>query len=207
MRIILASKSPRRRKLLEMLGLEFEVMPSKVDEERFKGREMDPAMLARKLARLKAEEVASRTGAATGPSGDEGGALVIGADTLVSFRGRIIGKARDTEDAFRLLNSYSGDSHEQITGICIINTRTGKVLEDHDVTRGFVRELSEEEVRRYVRSGEPMEGAGGYTPRAHPMLFTRFEGSWTNVIGLPMGRFVPLLGEALKERDSARPGR
>jgi septum formation protein len=153
-------------------------------------------MLARRLARLKAEDVASRVMSNSRSMG-KSGAVVIGADTLVSFRGRVIGKARDREDAIRTLRGYSGKVHEQITGICLINTKTGKVVEDHDVTRGFVRKLSEKDIESYVQTGEPMQGAGCYTPRAHPMLFERFEGSWTNVVGLPMERFVPLLGKVM----------
>ncbi|MCK4714003.1 MAG: Maf family protein, partial [Candidatus Aenigmarchaeota archaeon] len=74
----------------------------------------------------------------------------------------------------------------------------GKVVEDHDVTRGFVRKLSEKDIERYAATGEPMQGAGCYTPRAHNMLFERFEGSWANVLGLPMEKFVPLLGEVMR---------
>ncbi len=206
MRIILASKSPRRRALMEMLGLDFEVIPSLVDEERFKRGENNPYRLARRLARLKAEDVAARIMSdAPGKKGEEE-ALVIGADTLVSFQGRVIGKAGSREDAVRTLAGYSGKEHEQITGICLINTRTGKAVEDHDVTKGFVRVLSDRDIEDYAATGEPMEGAGCYTPRAHTMLFTRFEGSWTNVVGLPMGKLVPLLGKALEQGSSSPAG-
>jgi septum formation protein len=188
MRIVLASKSPRRKLLMGMLGLDFEVIPSQVDERAVE--ESDPVRLARRLARLKAEDVAGRL---------DGKALVIGADTMVSFQGRAIGKARDRDDATRILKGYSGREHEQITGLCIINTKTGKVLEGHDVTRVMCREMSDDEIKAYVETGEPMEGAGAYTPRAHPMLFERIEGSWTNIVGLPMERLVPMLGEALRD--------
>jgi septum formation protein len=187
MRIILASRSPRRKLFMGMLGLEFEVIPSQVDENSV--RESDPVRLARRLARLKAEEVAKRAG---------GDAVVIGADTMVSFEGRVIGKARDREDAVRILRGFSGKAHDQITGLCIINTRTGKVLEDHDVTRGLVRKLRDGDVEEYVKTGEPMDGAGAYTPRFHTRLFERIEGSWTNIVGLPMEKLVPMLGEALR---------
>ena len=196
MRLILASKSPRRKLFMEMLGLEFEVMPSHVDENQVKCEESDPYRLARKLARLKAEDVVKRI-ESDNRSGGTPRAVVIGADTLVSFQGRVIGKARNREDAVRTLMGYSGKVHEQITGICMINTKTGKVVEDHDVTRGFVRKLSEKDIERYAATGEPMQGAGCYTPRAHTMLFERFEGSWANVVGLPMEKFVPLLGEVM----------
>jgi septum formation protein len=188
LRIILASKSPRRRLFLEMIGSGFEVVPSYVDESSV--NESDPVKLAEMLARMKAEDVAGRI---------EGDAIVIGADTLVSFEGKVIGKARDREEAFRVLKGYSGKMHEQVTGICLINTRTGKVVVDHDVTKGFVRRLSDQEIREYVDTGEPLEGAGCYTPRFHAMLFKRIEGSWTNVVGLPMEKFVPLLGEVMRE--------
>jgi len=188
MRVVLASKSPRRKLFLEMLGLEFEVIPSRVDESSVE--ESDPVRLTRRLARLKAEDVARRAG---------GDAVVIGADTLVSFEGRVIGKARDKGDAIRILKGYSGREHEQITALCIINTRTGKVLEEHEVTRGLCREMSDEEIKAYVETGEPMEGAGAYTPRFHTRLFESIEGSWTNIVGLPMEKLVPMLGEVLTE--------
>ena len=187
MRIVLASKSPRRKLFLEMLGLDFEVVPSQVDERSVE--ESDPVRLAMRLARLKAEDVARRV---------EGDAVIIGADTLVSFQGRVIGKARDREDTFRILKGYSGREHKQITGICIINTGTGKVLEGHEVTRALCREMSDKEIKEYVETGESMEGAGAYTPRAHTMLFQRVEGSWTNIVGLPMEKLVPMLGKALR---------
>ena len=187
MRIILASKSPRRKLFLEMLGLDFEVIPSRIDEKAVK--DDDPYRLARRLARLKAEDVAARL---------EEDAVVIGADTLVSFQGRIIGKARDREDAVRTLKDYAGKVHEQITGICIINTKTGRMWENHCVTKGTVRSLDDNDVEKYVETGEPLEGAGCYTPRAHAMLFKKINGSWTNIVGLPMEVFVPMLGEAMR---------
>lgn len=187
MRIVLASRSPRRRLFLEFLKMGFEVIPSEVDEGAVS--ESDPVRLARKLARLKAEDVARRV---------EGDAVVIGADTLVSFEGRVIGKARDRDDAVRILKGYSGKPHEQITAICLINTRTGRVLEEHDSTRAVCRDLSEEEIEAYVETGEPLDGAGAYTPRAHVMLFEEIDGSWSNIVGMPMEKFIPLLGEAMK---------
>jgi septum formation protein len=187
MKVVLASKSPRRKWLMEMLGVEFEVIPSSVDERAL--REEDPVKLAKMLARLKAEDVAQRIG---------GDSLVIGADTLVWFEGNIIGKAGDEKNAVRILSGFSGKEHEQITGLCIIDTKTGRMWQDHEVTKARVRTLKKEDVERYASTGDPMEGAGGYTPRGHIMLFERIEGSWTNIIGLPMEKFIPLLGEALK---------
>jgi septum formation protein len=188
MRIVLASRSPRRKWFMEMLGLDFEIIPSQIDETSV--NEDNPVSLAKKLARLKAEDVARRV---------DGEAVVIGADTLVSFEGRVIGKARDKEEAFRILKGFAGKEHEQITGLCIINTKTGKVLEDYEVTKAFVRELSDEDIRAFIETGEPLEGAGAYTPKAHVMLFERIDGSWTNIVGLPVEKFVPMLGDALNK--------
>jgi septum formation protein len=70
---------------------------------------------------------------------------------------------------------------------------------DHDVTKARVREISDKEIEGYVQTGEPLEGAGCYTPRAHTMLFSGFEGSWCNVVGLPMGKLIPLLGEVMRD--------
>ena len=193
MRIILASKSPRRKAFMEMLGMEFEVIVSDVDESEAKKEITDPVELAKTLAKLKAEDVAKRV-----KEEDQEDAVVIGSDTLVSFDEKIIGKARDAEDAVNVLKGYCGKEHAQVTGICLINTRTGKVIVDHDETVSRVRELSDREIQEYVDTGEPLQGAGCYTPKAHPMLFDRIDGSWTNVVGLPMSKFVPLLGKAMR---------
>ena len=196
MRIILASKSPRRKMLFGFLGIDFDVIPSEVDEDSVDER--DPVELTKKLARMKAEDVADRIKGESRPEG-QGDAIVIGADTLVSFEGKIIGKARDREEAFRVLKGYSGKEHEIITGLCLINTRTGKIVEESHVTKNVHRRMDDREIRDYVSTGEPLEGAGCYTPRAHMMLFREIQGSWTNILGLPMNRFVPLLGEVMRE--------
>jgi septum formation protein len=188
MKIILASRSPKRKEFLEMLGLEFEIIPSRVDERSVK--ESDPVKLAKRLARMKAEDVAKRL---------DGEAVVIGADTLVSFNGRIIGKARDRDHAYSVLKEFSGKEHQQITGICIINIKTGKTLQDHSVTKIMVKDLNEDEIESYIQTGEPMEGSGCYTPLAHMMLFDKIEGSWTNIVGLPMEIFIPLLTKSIKD--------
>jgi septum formation protein len=192
MKIILASKSPRRKIFLEMLGLEFEVIPSQVNERKVKDMIRNPVELATTLAEMKAQDVADRLK-------PNDGAIVIGADTLVSFEGRVIGKARDKDDAENILAGFRGKEHTQITGICLINTRTGKKLVDHEETRALVRNMSNGEIRDYVDTGEPLEGAGAYTPKAHTILFERIYGSWTNIVGLPMGKFVTLLGDVQRE--------
>ena len=192
MRIILASKSPRRKIFLDMLGIEFDVIPSRVDESKVKDQIRNPVELATTLAEMKAQDVTDRL-----RPGEE--AIVIGADTLVSFEGRVIGKARDKEEAEVILARYRGKEHTQITGICMINTMTGRKVVDHEETRALVRNMSNGEIRDYVDTGEPLEGAGAYTPKAHTMLFERIYGSWTNIVGLPMGKFVVMLGDIQRE--------
>jgi septum formation protein len=186
MRIILASKSPRRRDLIGMLGLEFEVIPSNVDESVV--QEKDPIELVRTLAKMKAEAVAKNAK----------DAVVIGSDSLVVFQGRVIGKAPSKEEAIKTLESYSGKEHEVITGLCLINTKTGRVIQDHDLTKVLCRSLSRQDVLDYVETGAPLDGAGCYTAPVHHILFEKIEGSWTNMSGLPMEKFIVLLGDIMK---------
>lgn len=184
MKIILASKSPRRKALLEQLGLDFEIMPSHEDEKSI--TENDPRKLVRKLAELKAQSVAKNLG---------GGNLVIGADTIVYLDGKIIGQPRDEEEARAMLRLLSGKTHEVFTGLCIINTKTGEKLFDTTRTLVTFRELSEKDIEECLKIKISLTGAGSYTPELYSRIFQRLEGSYNNVVGLPTERLIPMLRE------------
>ena len=187
MQIILASGSPRRRELMEMLCPEaLRIIPA-VGEER-----ADPALppdeLVKVLSRHKAEEVAALH---AGP-----GDVVIGADTVVALDARILGKPKDQAQAREMLRSLSGRAHSVYTGVTVI--RDGAALSHAEHTRVFFRPLSDGEIDRYIATGEPMDKAGAYGAQGWASLFVeRLEGDFFNVMGLPLcalGKLLKQLG-------------
>jgi D-tyrosyl-tRNA(Tyr) deacylase len=191
--IVLASASPRRRALLEELGLRFDVEPTDVDEEA--ELPADPKEQARVLAERKARAAAAK----------RKDALVIAADTIVVLGGRVYGKPRSTGEAVRMLTELSGREHVVHTGVCVrapgAGRYHGRVVSTH-VT--FVS-LGAEEIRRYVATGEPMDKAGAYAIQGRGALLVEgIRGDWSNVVGLPVGATIDLLEEALRVGQTAR---
>ena len=172
-KIILASASPRRRDLLASLGLEFEVYVTDVDES--VTGDVAPAELVGVLARRKAEAAA-----AVFPD-----AIVIAADTVVSTPdGKILGKPRDDADAERMLRRLSGGRHTVETGVCVISDQTAAV--EVVATDVFMRDMTDEEIGDYIRTGEPRDKAGAYGIQGLGGVFvTRIEGEYFNVTGMP----------------------
>jgi septum formation protein len=185
MKLLLASNSPRRIELLRNAGFDFEVIPSDIDEGAPNPEEL-PEDYARRLARAKALHVAART-----PSGS----LVLGADTIVTINGLILGKPSGPFDATRMLRMLSGQTHEVITAICLVRAPDQIAALKHETTFVTFRELNEEEIRAYVASYEPFDKAGAYAVQGLASKFvTRISGCYFNVVGLP----VSLLYEILK---------
>lgn len=184
-KIILASGSPRRRELLEMLRVkDLLVIPARGEE--LAHPELAPDALVRELARCKAAEVAA---AHAGPED-----AVIAADTVVVLDGAVLGKPRDKADAARMLRSLSGRSHTVFTGLCVM--RGGRVLSHAEESRVYFRPLGEDEIGRYIATGEPMDKAGAYGAQGFASLFVeRLEGDFFNVMGLPLCA----LGNLLKQ--------
>ena len=187
MQIILASGSPRRKELMEMLcpgGVR--IIPA-VGEER-----ADPALppeeLVKALSRQKAEEVAA---AHAGPDD-----VVIGADTVVALDGAILGKPKDQADAARMLRALSGREHSVYTGVTVI--RGAETLCHTEQTLVHFRALEEDEIARYIATGEPMDKAGAYGAQGWASLFVeRLDGDFFNVMGLPLcalGKLLKQLG-------------
>jgi len=184
MRIILASASPRRRELLRQIGIDFTVDPADVDERVLPGE--SPEAYAVRVALDKARIAAQRAG--TG--------VVIAADTIVVLDNAILGKPSDDEDAERMLTMLSGRTHQVITGMAIMDPAAGKTLTRSSTTNVLFRDLSPDEIRWYVRTGEPLDKAGAYGIQEKGSLFiSRIEGCYFNVVGLPLS----LLGEMLLE--------
>lgn len=181
-RIVLASASPRRRELLASAGIEFDVSPGDVPEDPLPGEMPGDHVL--RLAREKACEVAARMD----------GRFFIGADTIVLCDGEIMGKPRDEADAARMLNKLSGIPHEVITGFAVYDREREIILCDSVTTRVFFKKLRDDEIEEYVASGCPMDKAGAYAIQggaAH--MVERIEGSYTNVVGLPLCEVVEAL--------------
>ena len=185
MRMILASASPRRRELLEMLRVEgLEIVPA-LGEER-PDPHLAPAELVQALSRQKAAEVAARCG--------DPEAVVIGADTVVALSGAVLGKPRDARDAERMLSALSGRTHAVYTGVTV--RRGDTVRSAAERTLVTFRTLEAGEIARYIATGEPMDKAGAYGAQGLASLFVeKLEGDFFNVMGLPLC----LLGKLLKE--------
>lgn len=175
-KIILASGSPRRKELLEQIGVSFEII--KAEGEEVLTTDI-PAEAVRELSRQKAREVADRT------DGD----VVIGADTVVAAEGRILGKPKDQEDAVRMLELLQGKEHEVLTGVTLILKESGREICFAEETKVRVYPMTEGQIRAYVESGEPMDKAGAYGIQGRFAAYVSgIEGDYNTVVGLPVGR-------------------
>ena len=184
-RLLLASASARRRELLRRAGVEFQTEIAQVQE--FTGKGISARELCLLNAQLKATEVAARF-----PD-----RIVLGADTIVSFNGRIFGKPRDAAEARAMLEELCGRIHEVLTGVCLVHRSQGKLCRFTDSTRVKFRARREVDLDDYLRSIDPLDKAGAYAAQEdHGRLIECVEGSMSNVIGLPVERVVM----ALKER-------
>lgn len=183
MRLVLASKSPRRIALLKELGLPFEIIPSQCPEKSDKKR---PAARVKELAIQKAFDVARKYP----------GAVVIGADTLVYCKGEIIGKPKDRADALRILRKLNGSWQLVYTGVCVMNLEEQKMLFGHDVSKCKARTLSEAELEHLA--GKHMDKAGAYAVQdTEDPFIERIVGSRSNVVGFPVEFFQKLFKEFL----------
>ncbi|WP_026843276.1 Maf family nucleotide pyrophosphatase [Citrifermentans bremense] len=180
--IVLASASPRRSELLESAGIQFRVVPADINEEPFPGEE--PVDHVQRLAEGKARAAAELAE----------GRFFLGADTIVLCDGEIMGKPKDAADAKRMLKKLSGVPHEVVTGFAIYDReRKGAVVEAIR-TKVFFKKLRDEEILDYIATGCPFDKAGAYAIQggaAH--MVQKIEGSYTNVVGLPLCEVVDAL--------------
>lgn len=183
-RIILASQSPRRRELLENIGLEFEVKvdnsPEIVDET------MEIEEIVKCLSAKKAENVSKTL--------DNEDCVVIAADTVVAFEDRILGKPKDEKDAKNMLKILSGNVHFVYTGISVLDNKTGKCISDFEKTKVRFREITDSEINSYIKSGEPMDKAGSYGIQGLGSVFVeKICGDYFNIVGLPISKLCGIL--------------
>ena len=175
MRIILASQSPRRRELLERVGIkDFAVAAPNVDESVEPG--LAPAEMVERLSLRKAEAAAEKA---------EPEALIIAADTVVALDGAVLGKPGDEEEAFAMLSALSGREHHVYTGLTVWQGE--RRVTQHEETAVVFRTLGPEEIRGYIATGEPMDKAGAYGIQGRCAAFIReIHGDYNNVVGLPV---------------------
>lgn len=189
---ILASASPRRRELLSELIEKFEIIPAKGEEKTEDG--LPPKALVTELAKQKAREVAALPLAK--------GKIVLGADTVVAFGNKILGKPKNEADAFSMLSMLSGKTHEVYTGVCLIYpTSEGvKELALADCTCVTFNKLSDEEILAYIATGSPMDKAGAYGIQDGGLVES-IQGSFSNVVGLPVELVKSMIERIKEERE------
>ena len=180
--IVLASSSPRRRALLEQMGIPFITRVQSADEHTDEPPERAVGLLAERKARAVAEQLA--------------GGLVLGADTLVALDGRALGKPRDAEDAREMLGKLSGRVHDVYTGVCLLDAATGRTAVHVERTAVTFRALAEAEIAAYIDGGEPMDKAGAYAIQGGAGAFvSAIEGSYSNVMGLPVEALTQMMAD------------
>lgn len=187
LKIFLASKSPRRRKLLKQLGIKFKSFSVDLHEEILDGEH--PAKTVKRLALHKLETTCKKV-----KSG-----IVITADTIVVLDKEIIGKPKNEKDAFNILSKLSGKTHSVYTGFAVSNLKNGKRIVEHELTEVTFRKLFPKEIRDYIKTGSPMDKAGAYGIQDDfgAVFVERINGCYYNVVGLPLASLYKSLLKVL----------
>lgn len=187
MRIILASKSPRRKELLDLMNLKYEVICSNADETFEEG--LDIIEQSKRLGYIKAKTVFNET---------EGNRIVIGSDTMVLKDGKIYEKPKDKEDAIRMLEELKNGKHRVITSLCVLAEKSGKFLKfvDYDMAEVFLKDMSREEIEKWVEEDNPIDKAGAYAVQSRFAVFIeKINGNYNTVVGLPIHKLYDILKE------------
>jgi septum formation protein len=186
-RVILASKSPRRTELLKKIISHFEVEVSNIDEN-LNGR-LSPHELAVKLSQLKAQNISQHL--------NEG--LIIGADSIVVLNDTILGKPKDYVDAVEMLNKLSGKTHQVITGFSVLKKAEQQLVSDYAKTDVKFRELTSQEIQQYIKEKKPFDKAGSYGIQDEAGLFVeKIDGCYFNVMGLPITKLYLVLKDMIE---------
>lgn len=176
--IILASQSPRRQELMKLTGLEFTVKPSDADET--VSQSLSPEETVKFLSMKKALALKNEND------------IIIGADTVVSIDGKILGKPKDDKDAYNMLKLLSGRTHSVFTGVTVIKNEKSETFSCE--TKVTFYPLSDEEIKEYVKTGEPRDKAGAYGIQQRGGLFVeKIEGDYNNVVGLPVAQLLRVI--------------
>lgn len=187
-RIILASASPRRKELMALAGFEFEIKVSH-KEERYQST--SPDEIVKELSLMKAEDISKQVEAKD--------VVIIGADTVVAYQGKTLGKPQSKEDAFGMIKSFQGNKHQVYTGVAILkyDSNGNKTILNHAVkTDVYVNSMTEEEIWNYIESDNVMDKAGAYGIQGKFAIHVeKIEGDYYNVVGLP----ISFIYEALKD--------
>ncbi|MEW5768663.1 MAG: nucleoside triphosphate pyrophosphatase [bacterium] len=198
-KLILASSSPQRAKLLKQIGLDFETVFPGMEEKTW--RATNPSEYAMERAIAKAVEVASKV--------KEG--IILGADTIVTYQGEIIGKPVSRIEASRMLHQLQGTTHEVITGLALVEAKSRHRLTDYVVTEVTMKSLTEQQINNYVSTGEPLGKAGGLDVAGRGAIFIeKIRGCFYNLLGLPLAKLADMLtefsGSRRPPRNFRRPG-
>lgn len=184
MTVILASASERRKELLQRILKDFKIIISDFDEASVSYID-DCAEYVKDIALGKAKSVASKI---------DNPCFVIGCDTIVYHKGKVLGKPKNEKEAYDMLMALSGDKHEVYSGVAIIDTKTQNVVQDYVCTEVYFSKLSMEQVMSYINSGEPMDKAGAYGIQGNGGVFVeKIQGCYYNVVGLPLNKLYFLL--------------
>jgi len=184
-KIILASASPRRKELLKSMGLEFEVIPSEV-EENIENKSFSLELIEN-LAAEKAADIANKIKFLS---------IIIGSDTVVVINNKILGKPKDKKDAFHMLKMLSGNTHQVISAIAVIDTETAITLKDSVVSDVTFKQLSDEEINAYIETIEPMDKAGAYAIQGLAGMFVKsINGCYSNIVGISVFKLAEMLKE------------
>lgn len=185
MKVILASASPRRKELLEMIGIKFETIISNVEENLIPELDMDEQ--SKRLAYIKAKSVFDNT---------KGNRIVIGSDTIVVKNGKIYGKPRTREKAIQYLQELRDGKHEVITSICVLSEKDGKYQEqiDCDITEVILKPITDEEIAKWVDTNQAYDKAGAYAVQSEfGVHIEKINGSFFSVMGLPVHKLYDMM--------------
>ena len=180
--LYLASKSRRRKEILQGLGIPFRIVSSRYQERRI------PGMAATKLALIHAK------GKAVKAVVSKKARWILGADTLVALRGKILGKPQTKREALGMLRLLSGRPHWVVTALALLDRKTGKIKTGVARTKVIFKKLSGERIRNYLEAVDPFDKAGGYAIQEGPRIVKKIQGSYTNVVGLPVELLKEMLG-------------
>ncbi len=183
-KIILASGSPRRKQFFDDLRIDYELIPSSFEEDMT--QDLPPEELAIDLALGKAKDIADTV--------EEG--VVIGCDTFCYYDGKVIGKPKSEEDACNMLRLFAGNNIEVHSGLVAIDKYQNKIIKKSEISKVFFTNLTDEEIKGYVATGEAMDKAGSFSFQGRgAMMIEKVEGCYSNVIGLPMNKLKEIFEE------------